>query len=216
MHRLTLLGFLMCGPLALPAGATMIFTLNVDGCTLGCGTAPFANISLDQVDSYIVHVSEALLNGNQYVLTGAGEALEFNIAGHPAITIFNLSTGFSAGPAPASASTFGSFDYSVHCYGCGPGASHPLPGPLDFDVSLTGGGALSATSFIANSGGYFFASDILSTNGNTGNVANNTGDPDPAPEPVSVMLVAVGLLGLGTLRLVLRRRHPATHVAATR
>src|SRR3954451_24062690 len=84
------------------------------------------------------------------------------------------------------------FNYSISCSGCGTGASSPLPGPLTF--TATDGTILTPDSFVANSGGYFFASDIIGTNGGTGNVAAR--GPVPAPEPMSLALLGSSLIGL--------------------
>ena len=56
-----------------------------------------------------------------------------------------LTAGFSVNSlSPTSQSGYGDFDYTIDCNkatpGCGPGASDPDLGPLQFDVTLTGAG----------------------------------------------------------------------------
>jgi hypothetical protein len=171
-----------------------IFSLNQSGC---CGTGPFGNVTLSQVNATTVHVLETLNSGNQFVRTGAGEALEFNVSG--TIAISNLTAGFATGVGGDTAPPFGVFISFVDCSGCGPGASSPLPGPLSFDVTRAAG--LLITDFTANSGGYYFASDIIAgTGGPTGNVAANSFTTTAVPEPVSLSFVGVALFGLGLLR----------------
>ena len=186
------------------ANAGMIYTLNLDGCSGGCGTSPFGQVLLAQNGSNDVLVTLTLFNGDEFVKTGAGNALAFNLTGNPAITISALTSGFSVGPASAHASAFGTFEYTVTCTGCGPGASSPLLGPLSFDVQLAGGGSLSISDFVGNGGGHFFAADILGTNGATGNVAaDGPGKSSSAPEPSATLLGLTGLAALSGIRRTL-------------
>ncbi len=177
-------------------GATITYNLTQDGCTGGCGSPSFGTIQLTESgsgNSAIVTVLLTLKAGENFAGTGAGQALEFNVVGG-VINPASITSGFAVGPAPATASTFGSFLESIHCTTC-QGGSGPT-GPLSFTVGSATG--VTIGSFIANSGGFFFAADILG-NGNTGNVAA-IGTTTTTPEPISSALVGSGLLSLFFLR----------------
>ncbi|HVV45486.1 MAG TPA: hypothetical protein VHC72_09775 [Bryobacteraceae bacterium] len=138
--------------------------------------------------------------------TRAGDALEFNLSNPSAAGLAITpadTTDFGLGPAPDTASTFGSFTNSVTCTTCSGGNSANPPGPLIFTVTSRGG--ISLTDFVANSGGYYFASDIaalLPGGTKTGNVAANAPDVTEVPEPGSILLTLgdFGLAGLAKAR----------------
>jgi PEP-CTERM motif len=196
--RFILAGVIACS-LATTAGAATVYTLNVDGCTGTCGTGPYGTVQLDQNGVNDVKVTVTLAAGENFAGTGAGEALEFNIAGNTIPSFSNISSGFTAGPAPATASTFGTFEYSITCSVC-QGGNGPV-GPLSFDVLGTG---LTEASFTANNKGFYFASDIAAAVGrnvNTGNVgANGPDTPSGVPEPASMALFSAGLIGIVAAR----------------
>jgi hypothetical protein len=193
------------GAYSSPANATptLTFSLTEDGCTGGCSSDPnfvFGTITLTQNGVHSVIVSEILSANVAFVGTGAGDALEFNIASsvQRPITISNLPSGYVQVTGTDSASTFGSFGFGITCdsNGCGPGGSHTLPGPLTF--TTTDSSNLNTTDFIGNTGGFFFASDVIGPSGYTGNVAAR--GSDPVPEPITLSLLGTGLIGLSITR----------------
>ena len=195
-----------------PALATAIYSydLTLDECTGGCGTAPFGTVTVTQTDAqaltHTMSFNVDLSDGDFFVHTGAGASLLFDLDTNPAITISNLSTGFTAGQIASGGSIHagatGYWQYSVICTACGSGGSHPQPGPLDFDITTAS--ALTTEDIVTNGNGFYFAVDILGTTGNTGDVAANTesGGDTEVPEPASFVLFGTALFGLS---LPLRR-----------
>lgn len=183
-----------------PAQASPIYTT-----TLGQtgssrqGAGPWGTVSMsDEADGTTVDVTVSLLAAaTGFVSTGKHAAFSFSIPG--AITIENLTSGFSIGPRNRSNPPGGTFLYSIICTLCGKGGSAPYKGDLTFSVASAS--AINPLSFTASSNGNLFAADILA-NGNTGVVytatpltttTTTTTGTDSVPEPSGLATLVVGL-----------------------
>lgn len=192
---------------AAPAAHATAITYNLTcGIGGGCGTTSYGSITLNQVNASTVTISETLAPGVVFASTGAGNALAFNV-NVQGLKLTGFTTGFEQGKSFDKAPPYGNFDYTAKCTLCGNGTSRPNFTSLGFTTS--DGSSLTIANFVANAGGYFFASDVGVPNGrggfNTGNVAA-VAPATHVPEPASFMVLGAGLLGLGLIR---RRRTAA-------
>ncbi|HET8875963.1 MAG TPA: PEP-CTERM sorting domain-containing protein [Casimicrobiaceae bacterium] len=184
---------------ATASASMLVFDLDVDSCSGGCGPAGtlFGTVTLSTVDADTVHVdvdlSQALVS--YFIQTGAGYALTWN--GPSGETVSNMSpaTGFDflgysdPGAKKGGYSTggnFGIFSYAIECDVAPKDAVDPLaycassPGgggaqysDLSFDVTLSP--ALTLANFMAtNPQGFYFSVDLLGPSGKTGVIGANS------------------------------------------
>lgn len=218
----TALSAIGLGLVAAPASATLIYDLN-DGTTVGSGTYGTVTVTQNGTDS--VNVTVDLAPGVGFVNTGL-EPFTFTLdSGLPTLTsadIANLTTGFALdSTSPVSNDGAGSFQYGLTCTTavCGTGGNAPFPGPLSFDINLTG---ITETSFISN-GTTEFAADICTsftagqgcsgatgvafvTSGGTTTGGTGTTTGGNVPEPATIALIGLGLTILSLGRRISSKR----------
>ncbi len=183
-----------------------MYDLDVCSATNICtnGTAQ-GSVTLTQVSANEVDVAVTLVSGVLIINSGGPHTpFVFNLDKTGA-TVTVLSTS-STTPAEwgtpvgsSQATPYGTFTNGIPYDGSNGGVGHGNHGPLDFSVTLATG--ISISDFVANSGGYFFAADLLGTAGSTGSVAanaicqSNSGCPTPTVASVPGPIVGAGLPG---------------------
>jgi len=196
MRSLSAIAFCAIGLLAPLAKADLTFV----GSQAGLNAF---NVTLQQVSSTDVNVVATLTQGAVWFAdTGGGghPGFAFNINGDPGITITNISAPWSAGDVHLATVTtngpsLGTFNYFIG--NPGPGTSAANAGPLSFDVNLASG--ISINDFISNTAGYYFAADIATGPGVTGEsgISATPTTTSAVPEPSSVALLLISVAGVG-------------------
>ena len=211
------------------AHASLIFDLDVDGCTGSCGPSGtlFGTVTLSVVDADTVHVDVDLSQSlvSYFISTGAGYALTWNGPSDETVSNVVPASGFSFLPYGSYFATgnFGTFTYAIQCLAAPPNAPNPQDycasqnggggaqySELSFDVTHLGG--LALTDFGATSPqGFYFTVDLISSGtgatGNTGVVGADTshegsGDCTPGTPDCTPTVPEPGTLALLAIAMV--------------
>jgi PEP-CTERM motif len=193
---------LVTGLLVATPAQAIVFNFTSDHCTGTCGTPPFGSVTLTQ-NGAAVDVVVDLFSPNEFVKTGAGDfqAFKFNaidvVVGDITVTQNNPGQTLAPQTGAFNGDGTGNFLFGIACTTCGNGASDAFSTDIIFQVAS----ATIADLTVPNNLGNVFVADIIGANGNTGAV--DATEAVSVPEPTTLALLGVGLVGFGIMR---RRR----------
>ena len=197
--------------------ATQLANFTVVDPSAGLGSGPFGSVSVTENAGSLVF-TETLAPGFRIHAGNANHnAFTFSILGDPAVTVSNLTSGFSAistsSGTNVSAPPFGDYFTAIACTSaCGHGYNGGFSGPLTFTVSSASALSLTSLGFLNYNGNkVYFTSDVVNIDGFTGNVGAVINSTPAVPEPATWAMMTVGF---GAMGASVRYRRRSTHAIA--